>query len=135
MSLDKVLNATSVAIVGASKNETKRGYQAIKTLLDQGFEGKIYLIQNMRFFMYSQRYIKKIPGISDRSTKIDLFGNDLLNGFDRYIHIPQFRFGIGLFCSVNYTKVLNFAGIVYGNFSINRIALISIGISKRLYAL
>ncbi len=42
MELEHVLNATSVAVVGASKKETKRGYQAIKTLLGQGFEGRIY---------------------------------------------------------------------------------------------
>lgn len=42
MSLDKVLNAESVAIVGASKSETKRGYQAIRILLDEKFGGKIY---------------------------------------------------------------------------------------------
>jgi len=42
MGLENVLNATSVAVVGASKKETKRGYQSIKTLLDQGFEGRIY---------------------------------------------------------------------------------------------
>jgi len=42
MGLEHVLNATSVAVVGASKKETKRGYQAIRTLLDQGFEGRIY---------------------------------------------------------------------------------------------
>ncbi|WP_457553885.1 acetate--CoA ligase family protein [Desulfobacula sp.] len=40
--LDKVLNAKSVAIIGASKNKTKRGFQAIKTLLADGFEGQIY---------------------------------------------------------------------------------------------
>ncbi len=40
--LDKVLNAKSVAIIGASKNKTKRGFQAIKTLLADGFEGEIY---------------------------------------------------------------------------------------------
>ena len=40
--LDKVLNAESVAIIGASKNKTKRGYRAIKTLLADGFEGEIY---------------------------------------------------------------------------------------------
>ena len=33
MSLDRIFNAESVAIIGASKNETKRGYQAIRTLL------------------------------------------------------------------------------------------------------
>ncbi len=42
MSLHKILNAESVAIVGASKTETKRGYQAIRTLLDEQYEGEIY---------------------------------------------------------------------------------------------
>lgn len=42
MSLEKILDAESVAIVGASKNETKRGFQAVKTLLDEKYEGKIY---------------------------------------------------------------------------------------------
>ncbi len=42
MSLDKILKARSVAIVGASRNETKRGYQAIRTLIDERFEGVIY---------------------------------------------------------------------------------------------
>lgn len=42
MNLNQVLNAESVAIVGASKVETKRGYQAIKTLLEDKFEGKIF---------------------------------------------------------------------------------------------
>ena len=40
--LDKVLNAKSVAIIGASKSKTKRGYQAIKTLKADGYEGEIY---------------------------------------------------------------------------------------------
>ena len=42
MSLDRILNAESVAIVGASKSDTKRGYQAIRSLLDEKYEGKIY---------------------------------------------------------------------------------------------
>jgi len=42
MSLDKILNAKSVAIIGASKDETKRGYQAIRTLFDERYEGNIY---------------------------------------------------------------------------------------------
>ncbi len=42
MPLDKILNAGSVAVVGASKNETKRGYQAIRTLIDEKYEGYIY---------------------------------------------------------------------------------------------
>ncbi|MBU1056663.1 MAG: acetate--CoA ligase family protein [Proteobacteria bacterium] len=42
MPLDKILDAESVAIVGASKTDTKRGFQAIRTLLDEKFEGKIF---------------------------------------------------------------------------------------------
>ncbi|MFY9940987.1 MAG: acetate--CoA ligase family protein [Desulfobacterales bacterium] len=42
MTLERILDADSVAIIGASRNETKRGYQAIRTLLDEKFEGVIY---------------------------------------------------------------------------------------------
>jgi len=42
MNLERILNAESVAIVGASKNETKRGFQAIRTLLDEKYAGRIY---------------------------------------------------------------------------------------------
>ncbi len=42
MSLNAILNAESVAVIGASKNETKRGYQTIRTLLDHKYEGTIY---------------------------------------------------------------------------------------------
>jgi acetyl coenzyme A synthetase (ADP forming)-like protein len=42
MSLERILNAESVAIIGASKNETKRGYQTIRTLLEEKYEGRIY---------------------------------------------------------------------------------------------
>jgi len=42
MGLEHVLNAGSVAVVGASKVPTKRGYQTIRTLLDEGYEGIIY---------------------------------------------------------------------------------------------
>ena len=42
MGLSPILNASSIAVVGASKAETKRGFQAIKILLDEKFEGAIY---------------------------------------------------------------------------------------------
>ncbi len=42
MGLDRVLNARSVAVVGASKVPTKRGYQTIRTLLDERYDGAIY---------------------------------------------------------------------------------------------
>jgi len=40
--LNDIFFARSVAIIGASTNETKRGYRAIETLLREKYEGKIY---------------------------------------------------------------------------------------------
>jgi acetyltransferase len=42
MSLEAVLNAQSVAVIGASKDVTKRGFQTIHTLLQEQYSGKIY---------------------------------------------------------------------------------------------
>jgi acetyltransferase len=42
MSLDRLFNAESVAVVGASRQSTKRGYQAIRTLQEEKFSGAIY---------------------------------------------------------------------------------------------
>ena len=42
MKLDRIMKAKSVAIVGASKNETKRGFQTIRTLVAEKYEGRIY---------------------------------------------------------------------------------------------
>ena len=44
MDLNRVFDADSVAIIGASKDEKKRGFQAIKTLLEGKYEGDIYPI-------------------------------------------------------------------------------------------
>lgn len=44
MSLERIFQAKSVAIVGASRDEKKRGYQAIKTLLRDKYEGRIYAV-------------------------------------------------------------------------------------------
>jgi acetyltransferase len=42
MSLENIMNAETIAVIGASRNETKRGYQAIRTLLDEKYEGTVY---------------------------------------------------------------------------------------------
>jgi len=44
MDLKRILNAESIAVVGASRTETKRGFQAIRTLIDEKFEGRIYAV-------------------------------------------------------------------------------------------
>jgi len=66
--LDKVLNAVSVAIIGASKNKTKRGYQAIKTLKADGYEGGIYPVnpkEDMISGLKCYHDITQIPGDVD----------------------------------------------------------------------
>ncbi len=42
MTLDAILNAESVAIIGASKDPTKRGLQTIRSLVNEKYEGRIY---------------------------------------------------------------------------------------------
>jgi len=67
--LDRVLNAKSVAIIGASKNKTKRGYQAIKTLLTDGFQGDIYPVNPKEDKILGLRCYKDITQID---TPIDI---------------------------------------------------------------
>jgi acetyltransferase len=69
MSLDRVLNATSVAVVGASRAETKRGFQAIRTLLDEKFEGPIYPVNPKE---QSVLGLRCYPKVSDIEGPVDL---------------------------------------------------------------
>ena len=41
MSLDKFFNPKSVAIIGASRQPGKVGYEILKSMKDGGFEGKM----------------------------------------------------------------------------------------------
>jgi len=65
MSLEKVLNAKSVAIIGASKDETKRGYQTIRTLLDERYEGNIYPVNPKEKSILGFKCYKNINDIKD----------------------------------------------------------------------
>lgn len=66
--LDKVLNAESVAVVGASKNKTKRGYQTIRTLLAEKYEGDIYPVnprENSILGFKCHKSVSSIEGVVD----------------------------------------------------------------------
>lgn len=63
MSLEKILKAESVAIVGASKIETKRGYQTIRTLLDEKYEGRIYPVNPKEKSILGFKCYKKVSDI------------------------------------------------------------------------
>ena len=69
MSLDRILNAESVAVIGASKVETKRGFQAIRTLLDEKFEGKIYPVNPKEKRVLG---LKCYPSVSAIKEPVDL---------------------------------------------------------------
>ena len=63
--LEKVLNAQSVAVVGASKNETKRGYQTIRSLLEEKYEGAIYPVNPKETSILGFKCHKSVSDIKD----------------------------------------------------------------------
>lgn len=67
--LEKVLRPRSVAIVGASKSETKRGFQAIRTLIDDRYEGFVYPINPKEEYILGHRCY---PSIADVQADIDM---------------------------------------------------------------
>jgi len=64
--LEKVINASSVAIVGASKDETKRGYQTIRTLLDEKYEGSIYPVNPKEKLILGLKCYPKVSAIPEQ---------------------------------------------------------------------
>ena len=63
LNLDKVLKAESVAIVGASKTVTKRGYQAIRILLEEKYGGRIYPVNPKEDSVLGLKCYKSISDI------------------------------------------------------------------------
>jgi len=66
MSIESVLNPSSVAVIGASKNPTKRGYQAIRTLLEDHFEGPIYPVNPKERNILGLRCYARLTDIEDQ---------------------------------------------------------------------
>jgi len=65
MSLDRILNARSVAVIGASKVVTKRGYQTIRTLMDEKYGGKIYPVNPKEEQILGLKCYKSVGEIED----------------------------------------------------------------------
>lgn len=61
--LKKLLDASSVAIIGASKNPTKRGFQAIRTLQEEGYDGEIYPVNPKEDFVLGLKCYENITAI------------------------------------------------------------------------
>ncbi len=66
MSLDRIFKAESIAVIGASKDKTKQGYQVIVTLLDEKYEGRIYPVNPRE---------KTILGLKCYKSVLDIPGN------------------------------------------------------------
>ncbi|MGD8366936.1 MAG: acetate--CoA ligase family protein [Desulfobacterales bacterium] len=63
MTLKAVLDAGSVAVVGASKVETKRGFQTIRTLLNEKYDGEIYPVNPKEDSILGLKCYKKVSEI------------------------------------------------------------------------
>jgi acetyltransferase len=65
MSLEKILNARSVAVVGASRDEQKRGYLAVRSLIESKYEGPIYPVNPHEETILGLRCYGKVTDIED----------------------------------------------------------------------
>jgi len=63
--LDRIFNAKSVAIIGASKNVVKRGCRAIQTLLEEKYEGNIFPVNPKEDSVLGLKCYKSIQDIHD----------------------------------------------------------------------
>jgi len=63
MSLNRIFNAQSIAIIGASKNEKKRGFQIINLLLNEKYEGTIYPVNRKEESILGLKCYKNILDI------------------------------------------------------------------------
>ena len=69
MTLNRIFHANAIAVIGASRDETKRGYQAIKTLTDDKYEGTIYPINPNEDIILG---LKCYASVNDIDENIDL---------------------------------------------------------------
>ncbi len=69
MGLERVLDARSVAIIGASRDERKRGFQAIRALLEGRYEGRIYAVNPHEESVLG---VPCVPSILDIEGPVDL---------------------------------------------------------------
>ena len=65
MSLDRIFKAESVAIIGASKDESKQGYQAIKRLREEKYDGRIYPVNPRESMILGLKCYKSVLNIPE----------------------------------------------------------------------
>lgn len=65
MSLDRIFKADSVAVIGASRNETKQGYKVLKTLIGEKYEGRIYPVNPKEKIIFGLKCYKSVQDIPE----------------------------------------------------------------------
>ncbi len=68
MGLERILDARSVAVIGASRDERKRGFQAIRSLRDSRYEGDVYAVnprEDRILGLPCHRSLEDVPGPVD----------------------------------------------------------------------
>lgn len=68
-SVARVLNPSSIAVIGASDQPSKLGHAVLKNLLDSGFEGPVYPVNSDARSILS---IRAYPALSDIPDPVDL---------------------------------------------------------------
>ncbi|MFQ5710490.1 MAG: acetate--CoA ligase family protein [Candidatus Geothermarchaeales archaeon] len=68
--LNRMFNASSVAVIGASSEQGKVGYSVVKNMVDGGYKGKIYPVNPSRVgeVLFGLRYyanVREIPDVVD----------------------------------------------------------------------
>ncbi|HEY5118815.1 MAG TPA: CoA-binding protein, partial [Anaerolineales bacterium] len=65
MSLEKFFNPQSVAIVGASSQKTKVGYEILHNMIQADFPGKLYPVNNKADVIEGLKCFPDLPSIGD----------------------------------------------------------------------
>lgn len=65
MSLDRIFKAHSITVIGASRDETKQGNQAIAALLNEKYEGHIYPVNPREKTILGLKCYKSVADIPD----------------------------------------------------------------------
>jgi len=63
MSLDRIFQAESVAVIGASRDETSQGYQALAALVDGKYEGRLYPVNPREKTILGLKCYQSVPDI------------------------------------------------------------------------
>ncbi len=61
--LQSFFNPKSIAVVGASEKKNKVGYLVVKNLLQQGYKGKIYLVNKHKGKIFNKNFINYLPDV------------------------------------------------------------------------